>query len=97
MTTLNAYLPPSRKGKQIEHDEFVLAILEEFKKVYAGPGKEMITREVDEDEVKGEKVLAGMEELRSWDWEYGGSPEFSNHFEGSVGSDKIVSRPPALL
>lgn len=48
-------------------------------------------REVSESEVREEKVWNGVEELRSWDWTFGQSPEFSNSFEGDLSIGNIVS------
>ncbi|WVQ98628.1 hypothetical protein IAU59_005758 [Kwoniella sp. CBS 9459] len=44
--------------------------------------KKMETREVNPDWVKEEKVWKGVRELKSWEWQYGQTPEFSNQLQG---------------
>ncbi|WWC61224.1 uncharacterized protein I303_103804 [Kwoniella dejecticola CBS 10117] len=91
VTTLNHYLPPTTE-KQIHHDDFVKAVTAEFEKVYAGNsngngignGKKMETREVNSDWVKEPKIWKGVEELKSWEWQYGQTPEFTNLLEGEL-------------
>ncbi|ORY32223.1 hypothetical protein BCR39DRAFT_557623 [Naematelia encephala] len=81
VTTLNTYLPSSRQGRPIKHDEFVSAVSHEFASVYAGPGKQVITYEVSENLVREVKVWDGVRELKSWEWQYGQTPEFTNRLE----------------
>ncbi|WVR05086.1 hypothetical protein IAU60_002098 [Kwoniella sp. DSM 27419] len=88
VTTLNHYLPPHREP--VHHDDFVTAIVKEFEKVYAGPagaaerhaGKGMVTHSVDQNKVKDVKVWKGVDELKSWEWQYGQTPEFTNELDG---------------
>ncbi|KAL0250278.1 hypothetical protein I308_102451 [Cryptococcus tetragattii IND107] len=82
VTTLNHYLPPGR-SKHLHHDDFVRAVTAEFAKTYAGEGKSMTTCEVTESMVKEQKIWDGYEELKSWEWQYGQTPEFTNELEGN--------------
>jgi len=65
-------------------------VTKEFGAVYASPGKELETQDVSESRVKEEKIWKGAEELKSWDWTYGQSPEFSNSFDGDLSIGNIV-------
>ncbi|XAO24119.1 hypothetical protein I312_102909 [Cryptococcus bacillisporus CA1280] len=82
VTTLNHYLPPGR-SKHLHHDDFVRAVTAEFTKTYAGEEKSMTTCEVTESMVKEQKIWDGYEELKSWEWQYGQTPEFTNELEGN--------------
>ncbi|KAK6902798.1 hypothetical protein I203_108057 [Kwoniella mangroviensis CBS 8507] len=83
VTTLNHYNPSSTP---IHHDDFVHAVTSEFSKVYSDPthSKKMETNEVNSDWIKEPKVWKGVEELKSWEWQYGQTPEFSNELEGKL-------------
>ncbi|WVW83244.1 hypothetical protein I302_105263 [Kwoniella bestiolae CBS 10118] len=84
VTTLNHYLPPPASNP-IHHDDFVHAVTSEFAKVYSNSSsKKMETNEVNPDWVKESKVWKGVEELKSWEWQYGQTPEFSNELEGKL-------------
>jgi lipoate-protein ligase A len=76
----------------VTHDSFVQAVTNEFRKVYALPGDHglQITR-VTEDSVDEKKVWDGALELKTWEWEYGSSPEFSNLIEGELSFGTLVS------
>lgn len=69
------------------------AVTREFETVYGGEGKRMETHEVWEARVTENKVLSGAEELRSWEWRYGQTPEFTNEFEDDLSIGRVVSRP----
>jgi lipoate-protein ligase A len=92
VTTLNAYRPSSRPHP-IKHDDFTDAVIHEFGRVYAGKNKPMQTIEIDEGRVKEAKVWDGVRELKSWEWTFGQTPEFSNDFEGDLSFGKVVSEP----
>ncbi|OCF35398.1 lipoate-protein ligase A [Kwoniella heveanensis BCC8398] len=95
VTTLNHHLPSS--AKQIHHDHFVKAVTAQFEKIYSDPskgagsgsGKKMETREVHPDWVKDEKVWKSVKELKSWEWQYGQTPEFSNQLQGDFAFGSI--------
>ena len=95
MTTLNLHRDPT--ASPIKHSDFVRAVTEEFGAVYAASGKELETRDVSEDRVKEDKVWKGVEELKSWDWTYGQSPEFSNSFDGDLSIGNIVCLSETLV
>lgn len=95
VTTLNTHRPPT--NPPIKHSDFVRAVTKEFAHVYASKGKELETRDVAESRVQEEKVWKGVEELKSWEWTYGQSPEFSNAFEGDVSIGNIVSLGSSIV
>ncbi|GAA5857691.1 hypothetical protein JCM8547_004332 [Rhodosporidiobolus lusitaniae] len=65
----------------IDHDRFVEVVAREFASKYGGNGE--ITR-VNEDEVeRNPYVKEVVEELKSWDWQYGQTPEFTHSISGS--------------
>jgi lipoate-protein ligase A len=89
VTTLNHYLPPNLPA--IDHDAFVKAVTTEFKRVYeipSSPPMEIIS--VKEKEVSEPKILAGIDEMKTWEWEYGSSPEFSNIIQGELSFGSLV-------
>ncbi|CAD6580417.1 MAG: Biotin/lipoate A/B protein ligase [Tremellales sp. Tagirdzhanova-0007] len=89
VTTLNTYLPVSRLGEAIQHDDFVRAAAHEFDAIYSGERKRMETHEVSEGRVHETKVIDGAKELKSWEWQYGQTPEFTNDIEGEVSIGRI--------
>jgi lipoate-protein ligase A len=95
VTTLNAYRP-SAQPHPIKHDDFTDAVIHEFGRVYAGKDKPMQTIETDEGRVREFKVWNGVKELKSWEWTFGQTPEFSNDFEGDLSFGKVVSKPERL-
>jgi lipoate-protein ligase A len=46
---------------------------------------------VSERNVSEQKVWDGVKELKTWEWEYGSSPEFSNLIEGELSFGSLVS------
>lgn len=48
---------------------------------------------VREKDVTDKKVWDGVKEMKTWEWEYGSSPEFSNRIEGELSFGSLV-RPP---
>lgn len=91
VSTLNLHRSPD--SSPIKHVDFVHAVTREFGTIYAASGKPLETREVSESAVKDVKVWKGVEELKSWEWTYGQSPEFTNNFEGDISIGKLVSLP----
>ena len=47
--------------------------------------------DVTENLVKEEKVWQGVQELKSWEWVYGQTPEFTNLLQGEVSKGRLVS------
>lgn len=66
---------------------------QEFALVYSGGrGKQMgMHRVTEEDSGISEKVWKGVEELKSWEWTYGQTPEFDNDLETDLSFGKVVS------
>jgi lipoate-protein ligase A len=92
VTTLNKYRP-STVPSPIKHTDFVEAVLHEFERVYDGKGKQIETIEITEGGVREDKVWDGVKELKSWEWTFGQTPEFTNELEGDLSFGKIVSWP----
>lgn len=90
VTTLNRYLPPGRA--ELDHDDFVDAVVAEMEKVYASPEKPATMTVIDEQEVTESKVWSGVQELKSWDWTYGQSPEFTNVLDLKTPGAAIVRK-----
>jgi lipoate-protein ligase A len=45
---------------------------------------------VKEKEISEPKILAGVNEMKTWEWEYGSSPEFSNSIQGELSFGSLV-------
>ena len=93
VTTLNTHLPPSRHDDPISHVDFISAVISEFASVYTDQDKELKTNQVVESAVKDPKIWQGYDELKSWNWTYGQSPEFTHTIEGNFAVGDIVSYP----
>ncbi|KAI5476476.1 hypothetical protein MNV49_007723 [Pseudohyphozyma bogoriensis] len=76
----------------MSHDSFVSGVVGEFRKFYGGdPGVQV----VDESEMeRNEYVKSVVEELRSWDWQYGQTPEFHHTLRGEGAFADLVSPLP---
>lgn len=95
MTTLNHYNPRAPQ-QLIRHGDFTEALTREFAKVYALDGTPAMPNEIDDlpamrEDAKFRKVYEGVKELKSWEWTYGSSPEFSNVIEGHLSLGSVVS------
>lgn len=94
--TLNAHRAPG--AREITHGAFVAAAAAEFGAAY-GPSQVQAVDEaavfegghagVNVDAAGRAAIRAGMAELQSWDWEYGQTPAFSNHFEGALSCGRV--------
>ncbi|KAL7413024.1 hypothetical protein BDY24DRAFT_71388 [Mrakia frigida] len=73
----------------VNHESFVAAVVEEFTRVYGDGGKG--SREVEEGKLWEEKEEVEREaaELKSWDWAYGQTPEFSVELKEEFSFGKI--------
>ena len=69
------------------------AVTKEFEVVYAGQGKQMEVHQVSEGQAKEKKIFGGAEELKSWEWQYGQTPEFTHLIEGDISIGRIVRSP----
>ncbi|GAA6008605.1 hypothetical protein JCM11491_003365 [Sporobolomyces phaffii] len=77
-------------NSELDHAKFVRQVSTEFSNAY-GVSDEI--RRVDEDEIeRNDYVRATIEELRSWEWQYGQSPEFTHEMAGSDMTISIRSR-----
>ncbi|SCZ91813.1 BZ3500_MvSof-1268-A1-R1_Chr5-3g08153 [Microbotryum saponariae] len=65
----------------IDHASFVRAVTKEFGKSHGDEGIKI--HEVDESEVERNDYARGViDELQSWDWKYGQTPEFTHDVSG---------------
>jgi lipoate-protein ligase A len=48
----------------------------------------------NEDDVTEKKIWDGVKEMKTWEWEYGSSPEFSNQIEGELSFGSLVRLSP---
>ncbi|BGP59397.1 hypothetical protein NBRC10512v2_000691 [Rhodotorula toruloides] len=67
-------------SKEIEHEKFVEVVAREFADKYGLSGE---VKRVDEGEARGnEYVRDVVAELKSWEWQYGQTPEFTHEITG---------------
>jgi len=60
---------------EVSHETFVNSVTREFTIVYGGDGRIHL---IDENELHREEIRKGHSELKSWDWSYGQTPEFTH-------------------
>ncbi|GAA5994821.1 hypothetical protein JCM5350_000901, partial [Sporobolomyces pararoseus] len=77
-------------NSEIDHESFVEQVSKEFSKRYGVSGD---IKRVGEDEIEGnDYVRQTMEELKSWEWQYGNSPEFTHELTGNDMTISLRSR-----
>lgn len=86
VTTLSAY-----SAQPITHEAFTQAIVGEFERVYR-LNEAMPVHLIDEAAVEDRKVWDGAAEMKTWEWEYGQTPEFTNTIEGTLSFGDLVRR-----
>ncbi|TNY24189.1 Lipoyltransferase and lipoate-protein ligase [Rhodotorula diobovata] len=65
----------------VDHARFVEAVAEQFAAQY-GLGREV--KRIDEGELESNSYVRGVvDELKSWDWQFGQTPEFTHDMSGS--------------
>lgn len=64
---------PSRKS-HLTHDAFCQSVLSEFKRTYGGQSKV----ESFDDHFINDEIRKGWDEMDSWDWTFGQTPEFTH-------------------
>lgn len=99
VTTINNYLPSS--FPLITNETFVRAVVEEFASVYLNSSSSgssstsaptfLNPQLINEEGAINEKILKGIEELKSWEWTYGQTPEFNNEIEADLSFGSVVS------
>lgn len=52
---------------------------------------------VKEQNITDQKVWDGVKEMKTWEWEYGSSPEFSNLIEGELSFGSLVHLTSAVI
>ncbi|GAA6048579.1 hypothetical protein NBRC10513_000655 [Rhodotorula toruloides] len=68
-------------SKEVSHEKFVEVVAREFADKYGLSGE---IKRVDESEARGnEYVRDVVAELKSWEWQYGQTPEFTHEITGS--------------
>ncbi|PWN32109.1 Lipoyltransferase and lipoate-protein ligase [Meira miltonrushii] len=65
---------PSRKS-HLTHDAFCQSVLSEFKRTYGGDSSGV---EYFDDHFINDEIKKGWEEMDSWDWTFGQTPEFTH-------------------
>ncbi|GAA5924167.1 putative lipoate--protein ligase [Sporobolomyces koalae] len=75
---------------QIEHDSFVDSVAREFAEQYKADPQ--INRIGEAEADKNEYVRGVMDELKSWEWQYGNSPEFTHDISTDDMTISIRSR-----
>ncbi|ORX39768.1 hypothetical protein BD324DRAFT_614915 [Kockovaella imperatae] len=90
VTTLNSHL--SSGQHPITPEDFITAVTQEFSAVYTGSEESMVVQQVSEDQMNEPNVLRGVEELKSWDWTYGQTPEFTNLIESHIGDNQLTAK-----
>jgi len=63
-------------NESVSHESFSEAVVDEFRKEYGIHDEPQVVDEFH-DAVDIEYIRHGMAELRSWDWQYGQTPEFT--------------------
>ncbi|KPV76787.1 uncharacterized protein RHOBADRAFT_12541, partial [Rhodotorula graminis WP1] len=84
----------SESSGEVDHERFVEAVAEQFARKY-GVSNEV--QRIDEGELDtNEYVRDVVDELKSWDWQYGQTPEFTHEISGSFPFGNMVRPPPSL-
>lgn len=74
----------------LDHQSFFDAVADQFIHVYGGDRKEVHL--VDEGELKtNDYVKNSYEELQSWEWQWGQTPEFTIQIKGDFTWGHLVS------
>ncbi|RSH86607.1 Biotin/lipoate A/B protein ligase [Apiotrichum porosum] len=84
VSTLNAH----RTGDEISHDAFVTALREEFAATYPGT---MPVTVVEEKDVDLPKVWDDVADIKSWEWQYGQTPEFTNLITADLSFGRVTA------
>ncbi|GAA5894836.1 putative lipoate--protein ligase [Sporobolomyces salmoneus] len=75
---------------KIDHESFVENVSKEFAERYNVSGE---IKRIGEEEIEGnEYVRKTIEELKSWEWQYGNSPEFTHEITGNEMTISLRSR-----
>ncbi|KAL7422195.1 hypothetical protein Q5752_002841 [Cryptotrichosporon argae] len=85
VTTLNHWAP-----RPVRHADFVSTVRAEFMRVYE-LGRRTQTMEVAEGDVRDRKVWDGVAELKSWEWQYGQTPEFTNTLAAALSIGQVTA------
>ncbi|BGP53267.1 hypothetical protein JCM8202v2_000826 [Rhodotorula sphaerocarpa] len=81
-------LASAGRGGQIDHERFVQVVADEFAKQH-GLGREV--QRIDQSEAdRNSYVREVIEELKSWDWQYGQTPEFTHEIAGELSFGKLA-------
>lgn len=74
----------------LTHDDFFNAVANQFSHHYGGDAQ---VHNVDESELdKKEYVRKGFEELQTWEWQWGQTPEFTHALTAEFSWGKVVSQ-----
>ena len=75
--------------------DFVNAVMAQFNDTYGRKGRSLDTVTIGEKDVTEAKVWDDVAELKSWEWTFGQTPEFSNMIDG-IESLRNLVRPYSL-
>lgn len=74
----------------LDHQSFFEAVSDQFIQVYGGKEKNVhLVKENDELE-NNDFVLKSYSELKSWDWQWGQTPEFTIHINAELSWASMV-------
>jgi lipoate-protein ligase A len=75
---------------ELSHDRFFGAVADQFSHVYGASRKDVV--EVDEREMdKNDYVKKVYDELQTWDWQWGQTPEFTHSLNKAFHWGEVVS------
>jgi lipoate-protein ligase A len=82
----------SSRKRQLNHSSFCSAVFEEFKRTYGDADMMSISEDNHIEVLKDQKgeLHSGWNEMNSWDWIWGQTPEFSHRIR-SEGIDEVKS------
>ncbi|KAJ7771021.1 hypothetical protein DFH07DRAFT_804529 [Mycena maculata] len=83
-----------QSSPQIEHAVFARAVVDEFRTTYELDEGSDPMQNIDESSGDPAYIQRGMDELKSWDWQYGQTPEFTYTLDTSFPWGPVVSPFP---
>ncbi|POW22436.1 hypothetical protein PSHT_01364 [Puccinia striiformis] len=91
VTSLIKNSPPNDTQKEVNHVQFMNTLSREFSRHYY-PDSDVCSSEpqvLDETELQSNPIIqTGYEELKSWNWIYGQTPQFTRRIEVKIDSQK---------
>ncbi|KAJ6486435.1 Lipoyltransferase and lipoate-protein ligase [Mycena vitilis] len=84
-----------RLKEPVGHDDFVRAVIREFRREYGVDAEEDPTQFIDEARDMKPYIEKGMAELQTWDWIYGQTPEFTYTIEHKFAWGLVIAEVTA--